>query len=143
MPQTAIIYARSANDDGHRFLSTQIGACNAHADQNGLSVRDILSEAKVSGLFSANRLGLSELFQRIGNGDIDTVICTSLDRLARDQKEAKEVLDRLTRSGVTLQSLGTSFLRSAGFADSVHALDIRSARRASKSLKVPVISPRT
>ncbi|MEO1026542.1 MAG: recombinase family protein [Pseudomonadota bacterium] len=143
MPQIAIIYARSANDDGHRSLSTQIVACNAHADQNGLSVKDILSKAKVSGLSSTNRPGLSELFQRVGNGDIDTVLCTSLDRLARDPKEAEDVLDRLTRSGVTLQTLGTGFFQVQGFADSGHAFDMRRARRASQPLKAPVISPRT
>ena len=143
MPQTAIIYARSANDDGHRSLNTQISACGAYADQNGLLVKDILSEAKVSGLSSTNRPGLSELFQRVGNGEVDTVLCTSIDRLARDQKEAEEVLDRLTKLGVSLQTVTSNVLRSAVPADSGSAFDIRRTRRTSKPLKLPVISPRT
>lgn len=113
MPQTAIVYARSANDDGHRSLNTQISACCAYADRNGLSVRDILSDATVSGLSSTNRPGLSKLFQRISERDVETVLCTSLDRLTRDPKEAEEVLDRLTRSGVRLQTVASSVLRSA------------------------------
>ena len=143
MPQTAIIYARSANDDGHQSLSTQISACHAYADQNGLSVKDILSDATVSGLSSANRPGLSKLFQRISEGDVETVLCTSRDRLTRDPKEAEEVLDRLTKLGVSLQTVASNVLRSAVPADSGHAFDMRRARRASQPLKLPVISPRT
>lgn len=59
-------------------------------------------QEKISGA-RADRPQLAQLIQQVGNGD--TVLVTSLDRLARSTRDLLNVLDVLSQKGATFKAL--------------------------------------
>ena len=97
-----VIYARKSTDDSgkqERSIGDQIRACTDTAERMGLHVVDIVHEEK-SAKLSDSRPKFREMLNNILNGKYDAILTWAPDRLARNMKDAGEVLDLLDRGDI-------------------------------------------
>lgn len=94
------IYARKSTDeDGKqiRSLPDQILECKDYADKHGLRVVDVIQEAE-----TAKESGIRPKFKKmladLNSGKYEGVIAWHPDRLARNMKDAGEVIDLLDKA---------------------------------------------
>ena len=87
------------NDELKRRTATTLAVAAAH----GLTVetKNVIAEFG-AGSDSAMRSGLEALLKQAENGEMGTLVISSLDRLARTSVEASRISDRLIKSGVTV-----------------------------------------
>jgi site-specific DNA recombinase len=93
-----VIYARKSTEDEKRQVGSipnQIDLCSKYAKDNNLVVADIVSEEK-----SAKKPGKRDVFnmvlENINKGETyDSILAWHPDRLARNMKEAGEIMDML------------------------------------------------
>lgn len=93
-----VIYARKSTEDSERQVQSiedQVENCKKFAKNNSLKVVDVITEEK-----SAKKEGRRPLFSEIlrsikDEGIYDSILAWHPDRLARNMKEAGEILDML------------------------------------------------
>jgi DNA invertase Pin-like site-specific DNA recombinase len=73
----------------------------------GAELLDVIVDAGESAK-SLSRPGMARLLFLVDTGAVDTVIIAKLDRLTRSVKDLAELLERLTRRGVSLVSVAES-----------------------------------
>lgn len=93
-----VIYARKSTEDSERQVQSiedQIDNCKRFAEKNDLRVIDIFSEEK-SAKVAGKRPVFNEILKSIKeDGVYDSILSWHPDRLARNMKEAGELLDML------------------------------------------------
>jgi len=93
---THVIYARKSSDSEDRqvlSIDSQIAELKAHALRRGVEVTEVLTEAR-----SAKEPGrpvFGDLMRRIRRGQIESVLCWKMDRLARNHLDHGAVLQAL------------------------------------------------
>ncbi|MEN9413002.1 MAG: hypothetical protein RLZZ342_89 [Candidatus Parcubacteria bacterium] len=96
-----VIYARKSTDDEEkqeRSLPDQVHACQEYADNLDLEVVEIVQEAE-SAKTSDTRPRFREVLKNIAeHGKYDGIIAWHPDRLARNMKDAGEIIDLLDKS---------------------------------------------
>lgn len=94
-----VIYARKSTDSSEkqeRSIPDQLHACRELADRLGVRVADRIHEEQ-SAKLSDKRPKFREMLDGIVSGKYDGIIVWSPDRLARNMKEAGEIIDLLDR----------------------------------------------
>lgn len=94
-----VLYARkSTKDEGRqvRSIPDQIKECKDHASRNGLKVVDTIQENQ-SARVSEIRPKFRQLLEDIESGTYDGILAWHPDRLARNMKEAGEIIDLIDR----------------------------------------------
>jgi site-specific DNA recombinase len=106
----AIGYIRVSTDkqaDRGVSLDAQSEKVRAMAVVQGAELVDVIVDAGESAK-SLSRPGMARLLFLVDTGAVDTVIIAKLDRLTRSVKDLAELLERLTRRGVSLVSVAES-----------------------------------
>src|ERR1035438_9878892 len=106
----AIGYIRVSTEKQADFgvsLEAQTEKVRAMAVVQGAELADVIVDAGESAK-SLNRPGMARLMSLVDSGAVDTVIIAKLDRLTRSVKDLAELLERLTRRGVSLVSVAES-----------------------------------
>ena len=102
----AIIYLRVSTTgqavDGVS-LSAQEAKARAWCELNDYEVKDVFTDAGISGKSTAHRDGLKNALDSVNKGD--ALVVYSLSRLARSTKDTIEISDQLNTKGVDLVSL--------------------------------------
>lgn len=99
-----VIYARKSTEEPDRqqsSISDQVRLCKEYASKNGLTVIDIIREEK-SAKTSGKRMEFRRMLDNIKKGESYNCILTwHPDRLARNMKEAGEIMDLLDSGVIT------------------------------------------
>ena len=106
----AIGYIRVSTDkqaDRGVSLEAQSEKVRAMAVVHGAELVDVIVDAGESAK-SLSRPGMARLLFLVDTGAVDTVIIAKLDRLTRSVKDLAELLERLTKHGVSLVSVAES-----------------------------------
>ena len=106
----AIGYIRVSTDkqaDRGVSLEVQSEKVRAMAVVHGAELVDVIVDAGESAK-SLSRPGMARLLFLVDTGAVDTVIIAKLDRLTRSVKDLAELLERLTKHGVSLVSVAES-----------------------------------
>ena len=106
----AIGYIRVSTDkqaDRGVSLDAQSEKVRAMAVVQGAELVDVIVDAGESAK-SLSRPGMARLLFLVDTGAVDTVIIAKLDRLTRSVKDLAELLERLTKHGVSLVSVAES-----------------------------------
>jgi DNA invertase Pin-like site-specific DNA recombinase len=97
-PLRYCIYLRKSTDDPEkqqRSIGDQRAECEEFAKRKGLLVVKVFPPESESAKISGKRPIFLEMLETIRKGKYDGIICWSPDRLARNLKEAGEVMDML------------------------------------------------
>ena len=89
------IYARKSTDDSEkqvRSLDDQIAVCKEYAEKNDLRIVSIIRESE-SAKEPDIRPRFREMLTLLSNGKLDGILSWHPDRLARNMKDAGEVID--------------------------------------------------
>lgn len=102
----AAIYARVSTDEQVKgtSLSAQVDRCQAAAQAHGWHLAGTFVDEGVSGSLSS-RPQLDALVRMVEDEQLDRVVITKLDRIARSLRHLLELLDLLDRKQVTLVAL--------------------------------------
>ena len=101
-PKRVAVYLRMSQDTGGRRddveglgIDRQRTACMAEAERRGWTVdpADVFEDNDVSASSSKVRPAYIALLRRVERGEIDTVICWSVDRLLRKPIEMEHLID--------------------------------------------------
>jgi site-specific DNA recombinase len=101
MPSTAVLYARKSTESEDRqilSIDSQISELKTLAQRRGIAVTEVLTEsmsAKAPG-----RPVFGDLMRRVTRGEIGTILCWKLDRLARNHLDHGRVLQALAERKV-------------------------------------------
>lgn len=100
-PLRYVIYARKSTDDSDkqtRSLTDQMTECMEYVEKNDLLLgRPNHIQEAVSAKVSDKREGFRKMLEAIKKGQYDGIIAWHPDRLARNMKEAGEIIDLLDR----------------------------------------------
>src|ERR1700685_587066 len=100
-PLKYLIYARKSTDDSDkqtRSLSDQISECMEFVEKNNLFLgRPKVVQEAISAKTSDKRPGFRNMLEAIRKGQYDGVIAWHPDRLARNMKDAGEIIDLLDK----------------------------------------------
>lgn len=137
-----VLYARKSTDESgkqERSLEDQIAAGLELKDRLNLNVVDTIIEAK-SAKLSGNRPKFEAMLKSILNGKYDAILTWAPDRLARNMKDAGEILDLLDKNdiadikfangyyfqndGMGKMMLGMAFVQAKQFID-IHSQNVR------------------
>lgn len=102
MTQRVALYVRvAAPDQAGRALALQLERLRAHAHQRGWLVEpeQIYRDEGVSGL-RLDRPALGRLRAAVARGDVDAILLTAPDRLARDGARLAQLLEEFEQAGV-------------------------------------------
>jgi len=94
-----VIYVRKSTkgeDKQERSIDDQISECKAFADKQNLIVKDTIREQE-SAKDSGQRPLFNQMLADIRNHKFDGIIAWHPDRIARNMKEAGEVIDMLDK----------------------------------------------
>lgn len=85
-----ILYVRvsSGGKSGEDKIQTQVEILKAYARENGLKVDEVLSEVDSALKPVLQRSVFKEIYDEIGKGNQITLLCKSIDRVARDSSSA-------------------------------------------------------
>jgi len=103
MPPTHILYARkSTESDDRQVLSidSQISELKALALRLGIPITEVLRESKSAK--APGRPVFGELMRRVQRGEVRTILCWKLDRLARNHFDHGRVLQALAERKVRI-----------------------------------------
>lgn len=109
------IYIRKSTDDPKkqvRSVEDQLTECLEFAKRNGIKVaeKDIIQDS-LSARYSGRRPHFDQLIKMIRKGEVDGLIAWHPDRLARNMKEAGEIIDLLdAKLLVDLQFVAHAFI---------------------------------
>lgn len=107
-----VIYARKSTDSSEkqeRSIPDQLHTCRELADRLGVKVVDRIHEEQ-SAKLSDKRPKFREMLDGIVNGKYDGIIVWSPDRLARNMKEAGEIIDLLDRGVIKDLKFANNFV---------------------------------
>ena len=100
-PLKYVIYARKSTDDSDkqvRSLGDQMSECMDYVEKNNLLLgRPNHIQEAISAKVSEKRPGFRRMIEEIKKGHYDSIIAWHPDRLARNMKEAGEIIDLLDR----------------------------------------------
>jgi site-specific DNA recombinase len=103
-PLRYVIYARKSTDDSEkqtRSLGDQLSECMEFVDKNNLVLgRPQHIQEAVSAKVSDKREGFRTMIEAIKKGQYDGIIAWHPDRLARNMKDAGEIIDLLDKSTI-------------------------------------------
>ncbi len=98
-----VLYARQSTDKKakkqERSVGDQIHECKALAERTGLNIVDVLHEEH-SAKLSGKRDVFRDMLERLSNGVYDAILTWAPDRLARNMKDAGEILDLLDKDEI-------------------------------------------
>ena len=89
-------------------LDAQRARIEAWCVANGYELRDVFTDAGVSGKRADNRPGLQEALDAVTKSRGGALVVYSLSRLARSTKDAIAIAERLDKAGADLVSLSES-----------------------------------
>jgi len=89
-------------------INNQIKSINEYCNRNDFDLVEIFEDNGISGLIS-NRIGLSEMVDKIKSENIDCVIVYSLSRLGRKLKDVIQFIELLERKNIKFISLKENF----------------------------------
>lgn len=152
-----VIYVRKSTDDKNkqvRSLSDQIIECEEHAERNDLKIVDRIIESE-SAKVPDIRPKFRAMLEKLKKGEYDGIIAWHPDRLARNMKEAGEIIDLIDQSIIKslqfssfsfenspagLMTLGITFVISKQYSDQLSLNIKRGNKRAileGKYLRAP------
>lgn len=103
MPRNILIYARYSTDRQDEVsIETQIELGTVFVGERGWNLIQIFSDAAVSGTSFKSRPGIQALLKRCERGDIDIVLCVTLDRISRDVEHSASILKMLNHLDIEL-----------------------------------------
>ena len=103
MTKTVLFYARYSTDRQHEVsIETQIDLGKAFAEKQGWKLKEIYSDAAVSGTSFNSRPGIQRLLRHVTQERIDVVLCVTVDRLSRDVEHSSKILKELRYRDVEL-----------------------------------------
>lgn len=106
-PLRAAVYARVSTDDQARdgtSLGTQVARCSNAVSEAGWELVGTYVDEGVSGAV-ASRPQLDALLRLVEDREVDRVVVTKLDRIARSLKNLLDLLDTFELAGVELVAL--------------------------------------
>ena len=89
-------------------INNQIKSINEYCSRNDFDLVEIFEDNGISGLIS-NRIGLSEMVDKIKSENIDCVIVYSLSRLGRKLKDVIQFIELLEKKNIKFISLKENF----------------------------------
>ena len=89
-------------------VKNQIQSINEYCNRNDFDLVEIFEDNGISGLIS-NRIGLTEMIDKIKSENIDCVIVYSLSRLGRKLKDVIQFIELLERKNIKFISLKENF----------------------------------
>ena len=89
-------------------INNQIKSINEYCNRNDFDLVEIFEDNGISGLIS-NRIGLSEMVDKIKSENIDCVIVYSLSRLGRKLKDVIQFIELLEKKNIKFISLKENF----------------------------------
>jgi len=104
---------------GYRRVST----IDQSLDRQDLGQVDKTFEEKLSGKSAVDRPALQEMIEYARDGD--TVLCHSIDRLARDLRDLQDVISQLNAKGVTISFLSERLTFSSDAQDAFAKLQLQ------------------
>ena len=107
-----VVYARKSTDSSEkqeRSISDQLHACREFADRLGLRIIDLIHEEQ-SAKTSDKRPKFREMLNNITAGKYDAIITWAPDRLARNMKEAGEIIDLLDKGVIRDLKFANNFV---------------------------------
>ena len=91
-----------------RNINNQIKSINEYCNRNDFDLVEIFEDNGISGLIS-NRIGLTEMIDKIKSENIDCVIVYSLSRLGRKLKDVIQFIELLEKKNIKFISLKENF----------------------------------
>ena len=104
---------------GYKRVSTEAQS----TDRQDLGETDKVFEEKLSGKSAADRPALLAMIDYARDGD--TVLCHSIDRLARDLRDLQAIISQLNDKGVTITFTSENLTFSAGAHDAFAKLQLQ------------------
>ena len=96
MTRRVLFYARYSTDLQHEVsIETQVELGKEMVAQRGWNLIDIFEDRAISGTSYKLRRGIQALLRRVAQGDIDIVLCVTVDRLSRDMEHSARILKEL------------------------------------------------
>ena len=89
-------------------INNQIKSINEYCNRNDFDLVEIFEDNGISGLIS-NRIGLTEIIDKIKSENIDCVIVYSLSRLGRKLKDVIQFIELLEKKNIKFISLKENF----------------------------------
>ena len=89
-------------------INNQIKSINEYCNRNDFDLVEIFEDNGISGLIS-NRIGLTEMIDKIKSENIDCVIVYSLSRLGRKLKDVIQFIELLEKKNIKFISLKENF----------------------------------
>lgn len=106
MTKTVLFYAHCATAPQHEVsIETQIELGKEFIRKQGWKLVDVFTDHMGGGTTHKTRPGLRALLKRASEGEIDVVVCISMDRLSRDVARSSEIYKELLDHGVELQTM--------------------------------------
>lgn len=122
------LYARYSSDQQRTASNAdQLRDCRARVDREGWTVACEFSDAELSGENLIRRPGVQGLIEACRRGQVDIVLCESLDRLSRDIEDTAGLFKRLSFAGVRIVTLSEGAIDQlhVGFKGTMNALYLR------------------
>lgn len=99
------IYARYSTDgQNDASVEDQVRLCRERADREGWEVVQVYSDRAISGA-SLIRPGVQQLLSDASHRGWEIVLCESLDRLSRGQRDTAHVFEALAFLGIPIETL--------------------------------------
>lgn len=106
MTKTVLFYARCATDRQHEVsIDAQIELGKEFISKRSWKLVDVFTDQMVGGMDYQTHPGIQALLKRASEGNIDVVLCISMDRLPRDVAHSSMVYKELLDHGVELWTL--------------------------------------
>jgi DNA invertase Pin-like site-specific DNA recombinase len=103
MPKNVLLYARYSTDRQDEVsIETQVELGTTFNDERGWKLVEVFTDAAVSGTSFKSRPGIQALLKRCERGDIDIVLCVTLDRISRDVEHSAGILKMLNHRDIEL-----------------------------------------
>jgi len=89
-------------------IKNQKNQIKDYCNRFGLELVDVFIDDGISGLVT-NRIGLSELLNKVNNKDINGVVVYSLSRLGRKLSSVIDIIEGFTKKGIDFYSIKENF----------------------------------
>ncbi|MFC5755970.1 recombinase family protein [Rhizobium sp. GCM10022189] len=106
MTKTVLFYAHCAADRPHELpTETQIELGTEFIRKQGWKLVEVFTDHMVSGATDKTRPGIQALRDRTAEGDIDVVLCISMDHLSCDMAHSLEIHSEFRNRGVEVWTM--------------------------------------
>ena len=103
MIKNVLFYARySTERQNDVSIETQIELCKEFTAKKGWKLVEVYTDHAISGTSYKTRPGIQALLSRAAAGDIDIVLCVTVDRISRDSEHGNGFLKRLKFQDIEL-----------------------------------------